>query len=56
MQAKAEKTSMQPGTEYFDDSFSRLVDSLLDQHHVPGISIAVIENGKVYAKVRESSF
>lgn len=39
------------GDGYLDDGFSELVHGLLKQHHVPGMSIAVVDKGKVYAEV-----
>lgn len=30
-----------------DDEVNTLVEKLLDEHHVPGISIAIIHNGKI---------
>ena len=30
----------------FDDDFRRWVQNLLDRYHVPGVSVAVIDNGK----------
>lgn len=34
-----------------DDEFDRLAEKLLDEHHVPGMSIAIIHNGKIQCKV-----
>ena len=34
-----------------DDEFDRLVEELLDEHHVPGMSIAIVHNGKIQCKV-----
>jgi CubicO group peptidase (beta-lactamase class C family) len=38
--------------ELMDDEFTAYVESLLQEYHVPGISIAIVDNGKVSAKVR----
>ena len=34
-----------------NSEFDALVEKLLDAHHVPGMSIAVIHNGKIQYKV-----
>ena len=38
-------------TSLLDDSFDKRVQELLDQYHVPGLSIAVIDKGHVHSKV-----
>jgi hypothetical protein len=35
----------------FDSSFDGLVEKTLRQWHVPGLSIAVVDNGKIASKV-----
>jgi CubicO group peptidase (beta-lactamase class C family) len=37
-----------------DHKFDELVETLLEQHHIPGLSIAIIHNGKIQFKVRSS--
>ena len=34
-----------------DSEFDKLVETLLDAHHVPGLSIAIIRNGRTQCKV-----
>lgn len=34
-----------------DDSVSKLVHTLLEEYHVPGVSIAVVDKGSITAKV-----
>jgi CubicO group peptidase (beta-lactamase class C family) len=34
-----------------DGDFDTLVEKLLDEHHVPGMSIAIVHNGKIQCKV-----
>jgi len=34
-----------------DGEFDTLVEKLLDEHHVPGMSIAIVHNGKMKCKV-----
>jgi len=34
-----------------DSEFDKLVEALLDAHHVPGLSIAIIHNGRIQCKV-----
>lgn len=46
---------IQPGNELnedpFDPSFDDYVEDLLKECHVPGISIAVVDNGRIFSKV-----
>lgn len=42
------------GVEFLDDNLAELIDALRKEYHVPGLSIAVVDNGKVTAKVRLS--
>jgi CubicO group peptidase (beta-lactamase class C family) len=35
----------------FDSSFDRFVEGVLRELHVPGISVAVVDNGKIASKV-----
>lgn len=42
---------MEVAPDYLNEDFSKLVELLLEKHHVPGISIAVVDNGKIHAKV-----
>lgn len=35
----------------FDSAFDAFVEDTLEDWHVPGLSIAVIDNGKVFSKV-----
>lgn len=37
-----------------DGDFDKLVEKLLDAHRVPGMSIAIVHNGKIQCKVRQS--
>ena len=39
---------------WLDPDFDNIVESTLRQWHVPGLSIAVIENGKITSKVAHS--
>jgi hypothetical protein len=39
---------------WFDLDFDKLAESTLHQWHVPGLSIAVIDNGKISSKVAHS--
>jgi CubicO group peptidase (beta-lactamase class C family) len=34
-----------------DEEFDTLVEKLLDDHHVPGMSIAIVHNGQIQCKV-----
>lgn len=34
-----------------DGKFDALVEKLLDAHHVPGMSIAIVHNGRIQCKV-----
>lgn len=34
-----------------DDEFNELVEKLLDEYHIPGMSIAIVHNGKIQCKV-----
>lgn len=34
-----------------DGDFDKLVEKLLEAHHVPGMSIAIVHNGKIQCKV-----
>lgn len=38
----------------FDESFNAFVEDILDRLHVPGLSIAVVDDGIVYSKVTGS--
>lgn len=41
-----------PSRSYLmDGEFDALVEKLLDAHHVPGMSIAIVHNGKIQCKV-----
>jgi CubicO group peptidase (beta-lactamase class C family) len=37
-----------------DHKFDELVETLLEQHHIPGMSIAIVYEGKIQCKVRSS--
>lgn len=37
--------------KYFDADFDAFVQALLEKHHVPGMSIGVVDEGKVFTKV-----
>ncbi|KIW45831.1 uncharacterized protein PV06_01542 [Exophiala oligosperma] len=37
-------------TKYFDADFDAWVQALLEKHHVPGISIGVVDEGRVFTK------
>ncbi len=52
METKPEASMSQSEVVFLDSDFSELVQSLLDKYHVPGLSIAIVENGKISAKVR----
>jgi CubicO group peptidase (beta-lactamase class C family) len=39
-----------------DGEFDALVQKLLDEHHVPGMSIAIVRNGDIQCKVRLSGY
>lgn len=50
-----DKNRSDPSTLYImDGEFDKLVEKLLEAHHVPGMSIAIVHNGKVQCKVRSS--
>lgn len=50
-----DKSGSDPSTLYLmDGEFDRLVEKLLEAHHVPGMSIAIVHDGKVQCKVRLS--
>lgn len=34
-----------------DAEFDKLVDALLEKHHIPGMSVALVYNGKTQCKV-----
>jgi hypothetical protein len=42
------------GNEFLDDDLGKQINSLLERYHVPGISVVVVEKGRVSAKVRIS--
>lgn len=35
---------------YFDDNFDRRAKQLLEQHHVPGMTVVVVDNGEILIK------
>lgn len=39
------------GDVIFDPSFDAIVESTLLKHHVPALSIAVVDNGRITSKV-----
>lgn len=46
------ETGSEPSTpSIMDDEFDLLVEKLLDEHHIPGTSIAIVHNGKIQCKV-----
>jgi CubicO group peptidase (beta-lactamase class C family) len=46
------KSDPEPSTSsLMDDEFDQLVEKLLDAHHIPGMSIAIVHNGKIQCKV-----
>lgn len=50
-----DKNGSDPSTLYLmDGKFDQLVEKLLEAHHVPGMSIAIVHNGNVQCKVRSS--
>ena len=44
------------GEPLFDDDFDVFVEATLHKRHVPGLSVAVVDNGKIISKVPFSSF
>lgn len=42
---------MESPAKYLDHELDALVESLLSEYHVPGLSIAVVDNGSVETKV-----
>lgn len=38
--------------KYFDAEFDAFVQGLLEKHHVPGMSIGVVDGEQVFTKVR----
>lgn len=50
-----ERNDPEPSTlGLMDGEFDTLVEKLLDEHHVPGMSIAIVHNGKIQCKVHWS--
>ena len=46
------KMDSEPSTlVLMDEEFDTLVEKLLDDHHVPGMSIAIVHNGQIQCKV-----
>ena len=43
----AEDQSSQPSPQYLDDEFKQWLEAYMRKHHVPGISVAVIQGDKV---------
>jgi CubicO group peptidase (beta-lactamase class C family) len=47
-----DKNDSEPSTSgLMDGDFDKLVEKLLEAHHVPGMSIAIVHNGKIQCKV-----
>ena len=46
-----ETVEMLQTNEYFDADFGKFVKGLLEKHHVPGVSICVVEAGKASTQV-----
>lgn len=42
---------MSASAGHLDDAFKLLVDKLLEEHHVPGMSIAVVDEEKIEQSV-----
>ena len=51
--SELEQQPIQPSSEdhVFDPSFDIFVEDLLRELHVPGLSVAVVDNGKIASKV-----
>ena len=47
-----DNNDLEPSTlGVLDGEFDALVEKLLNEHHVPGMSIAIVHNGRVQCKV-----
>ena len=47
----SQQQPIQITSDSFDPSFDEYVEDLLKECHVPGVSVAVVDNGKVTSKV-----
>lgn len=47
---------LSPTDRAFDYAFDRFVEDTLHDLHVPGLSIAVVDSGKIASKVTHQSF
>ena len=49
------KETLTEQSSVLDEKFDKRVKELLDHYHVPGLSIAIIDKGRVQSKVSEIS-
>lgn len=54
MATSVEDRDSRTDVDLLEDGFAAYVESLLEEYHIPGLSIAVVNDGKVSAKVRQS--
>lgn len=47
----SQQRPIQPTSDPFDPSFDEYVEDLLKECHVPGVSIAIVDNGRIASKV-----